>query len=141
MGTAKSRITSVQRDVTRLHWLECEVGEQKALIESVVDSAPLVIALLDSRCDKVILDNHEYKKLMGDLRMAEPATLILNAIRTGMGDRLRPSRAGEQAFGEHEIRLESSGGPRWFSCAGIWSSTIVVMPTPSFIDVMSAICC
>ena len=109
----------IQRDVTRLHWLECEVGEQKALIESVVDSASLVIALLDSR-DKVILDNHEYKKLMGDLRMAEPATLILNAIRTGMGDRLRPARAGEQAFGEHEIRLESSGGPRWFSCAGIW---------------------
>ena len=36
----------IQRDVTDLHRLECEVGDQKALIESVVDSAPVVLALL-----------------------------------------------------------------------------------------------
>ena len=34
----------IQRDVTRLHWLESEVGEQKALIESAVDSTPVVMA-------------------------------------------------------------------------------------------------
>jgi len=109
----------IHRDVTLLHRLESEVGDQKALIESVVDSAPLVIALLDSQ-DKVVLDNHEYKKLMGDLRMVEPATLILNAIRAETGFHQAGARAGNHAFNEHSIRIESSRGPRWFSCSGIW---------------------
>ena len=109
----------IQRDVTVLHHLECEVGGQKALIESVVDSAPLVIALLDSN-DKVVLDNHEYKKLMSDLRMAEPATVLLKAVRAGIGEESELSRTGGHAFSEYEIRIESPGGPRWFSCSGIW---------------------
>ena len=57
---ADGEITSylgIHRDVTQLHWLECEVADQKALIESVVDSTPVVMALLDAR-DKVVLDNH-----------------------------------------------------------------------------------
>ena len=109
----------IHRDVTQLHWLECEVAEQKALIESVVDSTPVVMALLDSG-DKVVLDNHEYKKLMGDLRMAEPATLILDAIRGDLGSGTGVPQDGRHAFSDHEIRIDSPGGPRWFSCSGIW---------------------
>lgn len=109
----------IQRDVTLLYRLESEVGDQKALIESVVDSAPLVIALLDSN-DKVLLDNHEYKKLMGDLRMVEPATLILEAVRSEAGVFRSSARAGDSAFSDHEIRIESSAGPRWYSCSGTW---------------------
>ena len=109
----------IQRDVTLLHHLECEVGGQKALIESVVDAAPMVIALLDSR-DKVILDNHEYKKLMSDLRTAEPATVFLQAARAEVKRFRQPRHSGDQAFSDHEIRIESSGGARWFSCSGIW---------------------
>ncbi|SDG58112.1 nitrogen fixation negative regulator NifL [Propionivibrio dicarboxylicus] len=114
-----SHYLALQRDVTPLHRLECEVAGQKALIETVVDSAPLVIALVD-RHDKVVLDNHEYKKLMGDLRMVEPARLILDAVRAD-GTVLRPSvRISDPAFSEHELRLESPAGPRWFSCSGLW---------------------
>lgn len=109
----------IHRDVTELHRLECEVGNQKALIESVVDSAPVVMALLDGE-DSVVLDNHEYKKLMGDLRMAEPATLILNAVRADMGHGLGAPKEGGQAFSEREIRIDSAGAPRWFSCSGTW---------------------
>ncbi|MEI7432428.1 MAG: nitrogen fixation negative regulator NifL, partial [Betaproteobacteria bacterium] len=109
----------IHRDVTQLHRLECEVAEQKALIESVVDSAPVVMALLDEH-ERVVLDNHEYKKLQGDLRMEEPATLILSSIRaeTDQGFGLREK--GRYAFSEREIRLDSPGGARWFSCSGIW---------------------
>lgn len=109
----------IHRDVTELHRLECEVGNQKALIESVVDSAPVVMALLDGE-DSVVLDNHEYKKLMGDLRMAEPATLILNAVRADLGHGLGAPKEGGQAFSEREIRIDSAGAPRWFSCSGTW---------------------
>lgn len=109
----------IHRDVTLLHQLECEVGDQKALIESVVDSAPVVIALLDGD-DRVVLDNHEYKKLMGDLRMAEPATIILDAVRADLGPYHVAPGEGRHAFNEREIRIESRGTPRWFSCSGIW---------------------
>ncbi len=109
----------IHRDVTQLHRLECEVANQKSLIESVVDSAPVVLALLDGE-DSVVLDNHEYKKLMGDLRMAEPATLILDAVRADMGHGLGQPKEGSHAFSEREIRIDSQGAPRWFSCSGIW---------------------
>ncbi|HCN66882.1 MAG TPA: nitrogen fixation negative regulator NifL, partial [Candidatus Accumulibacter sp.] len=38
----------MHRDITDLHRLESQVRNQKALIESVVDAAPMVIALLDA---------------------------------------------------------------------------------------------
>jgi len=111
----------IHRDVTPLHRLECEVANQKALIESVVDSVPIVIALLDGE-DSVVLDNHEYKKLMGDLRMAEPATLLLDAIRADLGHGLGTPKPGAAAFAEREVRLDRPGwpAPRWFSCSGVW---------------------
>jgi len=110
----------IHRDVTQLYLLESEVAEQKALIESVVDSAPVVIALLDKQ-ERVVLDNHEYKKLMGDLRMAEPATLIIAAVRADLGAAVdRSPREGQYAFADHEIRIDSRGAARWFSCSGIW---------------------
>ena len=113
----------IHRDVTQLHRLECEVADQKSLIESVVDSAPVVMALLDSD-NRVLLDNHEYKKLMGDLRMVEPATLILDAVRTDLGAALdhglSSPQEGHHAFSDHEIRIDSRGTARWFSCSGIW---------------------
>ena len=109
----------IQRDVTDLHRLECELGDQKALVESVVDSAPVVLALLDSTF-RVVLDNHEYKKLMSDLRAVEPATVILDAVRGNIGSPLSAPRVGRYAFHDHEIRFDSRHGTRWFSCSGLW---------------------
>jgi nitrogen fixation negative regulator NifL len=111
----------LHRDVTELHRLECEVRNQKNLIESVVDGAPVVMALLDGE-DSVVLDNHEYKKLMGDLGMQEPATVILDALRADLGHGLGIAKAGSHAFLNREVRIDSRSGrpPRWFSCSGIW---------------------
>lgn len=90
---------------------------QKSLIESVVDSVPVVLALLDAE-ERVVLDNHEYKKLMGDLRMQEPAALILDAVRAD-GD-LAEAKDGRPAFAEREIRIDARGAQRWFACSGTW---------------------
>ena len=111
----------LHRDVTELHRLECEVGNQKALIESVVDAAPVAMALLDGE-RKIVLDNHEYKKLMADLGMSEPATLILEAVQAELGHDFGVARAGSHAFLNQEIRIDrpSRHGPRWFSCSAIW---------------------
>jgi nitrogen fixation negative regulator NifL len=115
----------IHRDITALHRLECRVNNQKALIESVVDSAPVAIALLDGE-DCVVLDNHEYKKLMGDLGMTEPASVILDAVRADLGHGLGPARDGTQAFADREIRIDRPGGKpsRWFSCTGTWVRSV-----------------
>ena len=95
----------MHRDVTLMHQLEQRALNQKRLIESVVDAAPMAIALLDAS-RKVILDNHAYKALVTDLGVAEPAHLLLDAQeQSGMS-------------GTGEVRIERSGGkpPRWYSC-------------------------
>jgi nitrogen fixation negative regulator NifL len=112
----------IYRDVTAMHHLERQVHYQKALIESMVDAAPAVIALLDEN-GRVILDNHEYKKLVGDLRVREPAAEFLRALRETLGDEVFPwGRHAEHGFRDQEVSFDpgGKGQPRWFSCSGVW---------------------
>lgn len=114
----------MHRDLTDMHKLECQVRNQKELIESVVDSAPMVLALLDSE-DRLVLDNQAYKKLQADLGMAEPAPLFMAALRAMLGDALSWG-AGDvrngSAFLDRDVRIDlgASRPPRWFSCSGVW---------------------
>lgn len=121
---ASGKITNylgLHRDITELHQLECAVRNQKALIESVVDAAPLVLALLDMN-DRVTLDNHAYKALMSDLRMQKPAVVLLDAVRTQLGSGFGPFRPGAYAFLDRQVRLDRPHwrSPRWYTCSGVW---------------------
>jgi nitrogen fixation negative regulator NifL len=110
----------LHKDVTELHRLESEVRNQKALIESVVDAAPVALALLDEHF-KVVLDNQAYKKLMADLAVSEPAAVMLDALRADLGEPLAAAGTGGHAFLNREVRVDAGGrAPRWFSCSGIW---------------------
>lgn len=85
----------------------------------------VAIALLDGE-ERVVLDNREYKELADDLGMAEPAGVILDAVRAAPGRGLGAARDGAQAFADHEIRVDPAGGrpARWFSCTGTWVKRI-----------------
>jgi len=124
-GGNRAMYLGMHRDATELHRLECRVRNQKALIESVVDAAPMVIALLGAD-DKVVLDNHEYKALMADLGMVEPAPLLLASIRSELSHESAAgtggaSRGGSYVFLDREVRIDRPGfnSPRWFSCSGV----------------------
>lgn len=98
----------MHRDVTELHRLQSRLGNHRALIESVINAAPLVVALVDEG-GEVALHNPAYQALSRDLAAAEPARLLLDA-------------AGElplQPFDDREIRIDMPGGaaPRWFVCS------------------------
>jgi len=97
----------IHRDVTEVHALEKQVHHQKALIESVLDSAPVVVVLFDAE-QNVILDNQAYKKLLGDLRGCEPAGLFLDALRQEGVDLEAICRDG-LGFAETEVRLDIAG--------------------------------
>lgn len=111
----------IYRDVTAMHRLEQQVHYQKALIESMVDAAPAMIVLLDET-GQVILDNHEYKKLVSDLRIREPAAEFLRALRESLGDSYCWDGHTEQRFRDQEVCFDpgGTGQPRWFSCSGVW---------------------
>jgi nitrogen fixation negative regulator NifL len=111
----------MHRDITQVYESEKKVVNQKLLIESVINSSPIAMVVIDDR-DRVILDNHMYKALVSDLDKGEPATFFLQLLRNEMGDLWRHIQSNEQGFNNREFRIEGKGsrGTRWFSCAGNW---------------------
>jgi nitrogen fixation negative regulator NifL len=109
----------MQRDVTEVHRLERQVQNQKTLIESVVDAAQVAIVLLDEK-ERVLLDNQEYKKLIGDLGK-EPALKLLAALRAQMGEAFAKAYDKHRNIAAREVSIElSNHHKRWFSCAVSW---------------------
>jgi nitrogen fixation regulatory protein len=118
-GGETTHYLGMHRDVTEMHRLERQVQNQKALIESVVDAAQVAIVVLDED-EKVVLDNQEYKKLIGDLGK-EPAITVLTALRTRMGPEFEQSRVSKRGFSGREVQIDTtSNKTRWFTCAGSW---------------------
>jgi nitrogen fixation negative regulator NifL len=109
----------MQRDVTEVHRLERQVQNQKTLIESVVDAAQVAIVLLDEQ-EHVLLDNQEYKKLIGDLGK-EPAARLLAALRAQMGETFTTAYQKHRNIAAREVQIETpKKTTRWFSCAVSW---------------------
>jgi nitrogen fixation negative regulator NifL len=104
----------MHRDVTELHQLERVVRNQKNLIESVIDAAPMAFALLDQN-GRVVLDNQAYKKLVSDLHVKEPAHTLLDGLLPQWQQAFAENPAG-CAFANRESRIDRAGGrPRWLS--------------------------
>jgi len=115
----------MHRDVSHEHELEAQLRQQKARIETVLDAAPVLVVLLDE-AGKVLLDNHEYKKLLGDLRGREPVEVLREALLEQAGiDPLDVVRAG-RSFKNVEVSIDIPGrrGPLWFSCSGTPTSEV-----------------
>ena len=109
----------MHRDVTEVHRLERQVQNQKSLIESVVDAAQVAIVLLDEN-ERVLLDNQEYKKLIGDLGR-EPVVKLLDSIRAQMGDAFEVGQRLHHNIAAREVCVElPKRAPRWFSCSASW---------------------
>ena len=99
----------MHRDVTKEHTLEVESRQQHARLETVLDAAPAVVALLD-RDAGVMLANREYEKLREDLRGREPARALLAALREQTGaDPLARALAGD-GFRIENLVFESRPG-------------------------------
>lgn len=110
----------MHRDVTELHQLHRRLKFQRALIEAALDSAPMVMAMIGAD-GRVMLDNHAYKVLMGDLRGIEPAKLILEVLQQQIDLEISSRQGSDKGFKNIEIRIDPPSGaaPRWFSCSGV----------------------
>ena len=112
----------MHRDITQAHHAEQQLGNQKQLIESVINASPLAMVVMDED-KRVVLDNQMYKMLISELDKAEPALFFLEAIEADLGNILNNPQP-RRSFANHEIRVEGVGrrGTRWFSCSGNWFS-------------------
>ena len=116
-----SHYIGMHRDITQPYESEKKICNQKLLIESVLNSSPIAMVVIDNE-DRVILDNHNYKALVSDLDKGEPAHYFLQLLRDEMGDLWTELQAKEQGFNNREYKVETKGGQHtlWFSCAGNW---------------------
>jgi nitrogen fixation regulatory protein len=129
-----SYFLGIHTDATELHELERKFSNQKALIESVINLAPVVMALIDTERN-VILDNLAYKTLMGDMMQGlEPAEFFLSALEDEIGTDLNAACLPNKTFTGVEVCLEAGPGrqPRWFSCSGNWVKEFDVRPDSYF---------
>lgn len=111
----------IHRDITELHILNERLKNQKQLIESIIDLAPVAITLLQED-GRVVLDNLEYKKLMGSFGNEEPARALLAGLHTEQGDAAWEKIQAQGEFADLSLRFDRAGGvgPRWFSISGSW---------------------
>lgn len=111
----------IHRDTTELHSLEKRVGNQKKLIESMVNAAPVVAVLLDDK-GEVVLDNLEYKKLVTDMGNCEPANEFLSSMRKSIGKNFDELYTQHKDFSDQELYFDPGGGasPRYFSVSASW---------------------
>lgn len=109
----------MHRDVTSVHRLERQAQNQKARMESVVDAAQVAIVMLDEQ-DRVVLDNHEYKKHIGTLG-SEPAQPVLAAIRARLGEGYAEARRKGLGLTLQEVYVDLPKGKRgWYACSVSW---------------------
>jgi nitrogen fixation regulatory protein len=120
LGTITHYI-GMHRDITSTYEAEKKSINQKLLIESVINSSPIAMVVVDEQ-DRVILDNQLYKALVSDLGKGEPARYFLQLLRDEMGETWYRLEKNNQGFSQREFRVEIKNGQtvRWFSCAGNW---------------------
>jgi len=118
-----SHYIGMHRDITQLYESDKKISNQKLLIESVINSSPIAMVVIDNN-ERVILDNHMYKALVTDLDKGEPANYFLHLLKAELGGLWPKLQTNEQGFNNHEFKVEGKGNrrERWFSCAGNWFS-------------------
>jgi len=107
----------MHRDVTDVHRLEQEAHNQQVLIESVIDVAPVVIAVLDQH-GNTVLANQAYHELSRTSTDSDLARQIIAELNTARNTNVLKSPI---SFVDQEISLASDREePRWFACSVNW---------------------
>lgn len=107
-------------DATEEHRLARQLANHKQLIESVISVAPVAVALLDVD-GRVVLDNPAYRRIVAEMKVAEPAHAVIESLRHDLGESFDRSFASRRALLNQEVRFDLAGGePRWYACSLSW---------------------
>ncbi|SMF27904.1 nitrogen fixation negative regulator NifL [Alteromonadaceae bacterium Bs31] len=108
----------MHRDYSELHELEQRVNNLSQMISSVINSAPIAIAVFD-RQNTIELMNPSFKKLVADLAPEKTLEEAKNILFEMLGEDFTLLQQTARAFHSHEVTFDE-GGPnqRWYVCNG-----------------------
>ena len=119
---ATSNFLGIHRDVTQQHQLTREVANQRALIRSLLESAPTLIVALDE-LGKVAFSNEAYRlgarAFGGNDRLADELRCALCGPQASSFVRLR-SRTTPVLARELSLSFPNENGERAYSCSARW---------------------
>ena len=118
-----SHYIGMHKDISRQHLAEQRFNNQKQLIESVINTTPVAMVVMN-RDKQIILDNDMYKMLISDLDHARPVDFFLESLIRDLGDLWHDSDIFHNGFSNYEVRFEGNSlrHTRWFTCSGNWFS-------------------
>lgn len=118
-----SHYIGMHKDISRQHLAEQRFNNQKLLIESVINTTPVAMVVLN-REQQIILDNDMYKMLISDLDHVRPVDFFLETLSRDLGDLWHDSQLFHNGFSNYEVRFEGNSvrQTRWFTCSGNWFS-------------------
>lgn len=119
-GQPVLRYLGMHWDATDSHRMERQLQNQRQLVESVVETAPTAVALLDGE-GHVVLDNPAYRRIGQDLSLVDPARAVMGSLRESMGGNFDQAVAARRPIVNHELRFDhAERETRWFSCSLSW---------------------
>jgi len=107
----QGRIThylGMQQDISERYQLEQQSRNRNNLLEAVLNSAPMALALVDEQ-QNILLDNLAYKTLKADLKGKEPL-----AVLAARRNQQRKDQSADQ-HAEDLVWIVLNGQTRWFS--------------------------
>ena len=107
----------MHQDVTDLHSLERKVKNQDALMTSVIESAPVIIVLVDTS-GRVAFSNPAYTHLKREAGGHDISKHFVAAFEDSLGQNLETMCAKGFEFAAVEVSLDVKGrDPLWFACS------------------------
>jgi nitrogen fixation negative regulator NifL len=107
----------LHHDVTDQHQLERRVENQDALLSSIIEAAPVLIALVNTD-GEVIFSNPAYKMLRRNLHGENVAAYFLDAFTQSLGISLQDMCDKGFDFSVVEVRVDlRDDETRWFACS------------------------
>lgn len=108
----------MHRDGTDVHELEQRVLNQKLMIESVVNSVPAAMVLLDTDGD-IVLANPSFNLMAEDFLPGEKSQAFLSVLTKQLEGDFEQLAAQQHNFDRRELTMDRGDGrPRRFSCFG-----------------------
>ncbi|TGD75069.1 nitrogen fixation negative regulator NifL [Mangrovimicrobium sediminis] len=108
----------MHRDGTEVHELQQRVLNQKLMIESVVNSVPAAMVLIDANGD-IELSNPSFDAMAGDLAPGGDRAAFVEVLAGQLEGDFELLQKRQRRFNSREITLDrGDGSPRRFSCFG-----------------------
>ena len=108
----------MHRDGTEVHELQQRVLNQKLMIESVVNSVPAAMVVLNNS-GEIVLSNPSFNTMVTELEPTGDPNIFVDTLTCQLETDFEQLKTRQHGFNSREITMDrGDGAPRHFSCFG-----------------------